>query len=897
MSGDDKTDRARQRQQVLEDRAALVARLQSMPLAMREKPQWLLWKLVTKPGASKPAKVPFYASGQLRGWPNGKPRDGVATDKQPNVEQGHELDRAALVSIDEAARLFLAAPAMAGVGFAFLPGDGLVGIDIDGAVDLQSGQVSDLCAKVVDLCASYTEASPSGKGVHIIVAGESPKFKDDLIGLEVYAGGQYFTCTGTHWGGTPAEVMPIDPQVLAYMRELVDASKARQAEEKEAARAAAEAAAPPAPARPVAAPRPGQQTNDFKAVNDAAYQALPVWVPQVFTAARKWRGGYRVTSKALGRDLQEDLQLMPEGIMDFGTDEGLSPIDVVMAWMPGCGAPKDALRWLADVLGMTLSKLPPRRAPQPPAEGSATAPPPPGEEKPPAVQDGPLGEDPPPEAASNVVPLPVREKRPRAPRRGKGDQPPARDVDDEDDDELPARGKIPKDTWELVEGLCQRFALIYSTDQAWDCAELMLVKISAMRLAFGKVAVNLWLSRPAPMRKMIRPADLVFEPGTDVQAPQINMFAGLDLHPVESTAAEVGPMLRLLRHLCSESETPADDVDAVIHWVLCWMALPLQQLGAKMATACVFHGAQGTGKNLFWDVWRDLFGVYGVTVGQTELEDKFNGWVSRKLAILGDEVVSRQEMYHNKNRLKLLVTQQDKFPIRGMQMETRWESNHANVVFLSNDSQPLALEERDRRYMVIYTPLEADSALYEEVRAFKAGGGAAKWLHYLLTYPLGDFTAHTKPIMTQAKMDLIEAAWKPPARFGFEWLEGYLDLKVQVCSAEQAFRAFCRWCDVTRAKWPPDQATFTSELKRWVNERVKRGADGAMEAPRLTYKNIALKDGLTGGRKTVRCWVPKDCKPLNGISEGEWAWEAVRSFENELKAFCRRPGEPDGDDK
>ena len=116
-------------------------------------------------------------------------------------------------------------------------------------------------------------------------------------------------------------------------------------------------------------------------------------------------------------------------------------------------------------------------------------------------------------------------------------------------------------------------------------------------------------------------------------------------------------------------------------------------------------------------------GVYGITVSQTEIEDKFNGWVSRKLAIVGDEVVSRQEMYHNKNRLKLVVTQGTKFAIRGMMMETRWESNHANVVFLSNESMPLALEERDRRYMVVYTPLEADASLYQRVRAFLAAGG------------------------------------------------------------------------------------------------------------------------------------------------------------------------------
>jgi putative DNA primase/helicase len=929
-AGPSPIDKALQRQARLDERAALVDRLLACtPDAMRALPQWLVWKLIDKPGATKPAKVPFYVNGQLRGWPRGKPRDGKPTDKQPQVEQGAELDRAHLATLDDAVKAFKAGPLWAGIGFAFLPGDGLVGVDIDGAIDPDTGQVSDLCAKVVDLCASYTEASPSGKGVHIILQGETPKFKDDAIGLEVYAGGQYFTCTGRHWPGAPAQVQPLDPDVLAYMRELVDDSKARQAAAKEAEQLAARAAAPPpAPRAATAAPgaagrhaAPGQQSNDFKRVNDEAYQALDRWVPRVLPDAVPWRGGYRISSKALGRTLQEDLQLMPEGIMDFGEEQGLSPIDVVLKWLPGMASPKDALHWLAAALGITLQRPVAQRPPdqrRPPSSGApATTSPPPtphpheaGTQAP--VQDGAPGDDPPPAdlpegqaAASNVVPLLGRDARPRAPEQGEGDAAAPAAEGDAGGGKRKAKGTIPPETWELVNSMAQRFALIYSTEHAWDRAKLLLVKISAMRTAFGKLAVNLWLDAKLSGRQMIDPVDLVFEPGQDVPAPQINMFAGLDLEPVPCKDAEVEPMLKLLRHLCSESETAADDVDDVMHWVLCWQALPLQNLGVKMATACVFHGAQGTGKNLYWDVWRDLFGVYGVTVGQTELEDKFNGWVSRKLAILGDEVVSRQEMYHNKNRLKLLVTQQDKFPIRGMNMETRWESNHANVVFLSNDSQPLALEQRDRRYMVIYTPLEADSPLYDAVRDFKAAGGAAKWLHYLMHYPVGSFTAHSKPLMTGAKEALIEAAWKPAARFVHEWLSGLLDLRVQVCSAEQLYRVFKRWCDMTGAKWPPDQASFTSEVRRWVNERVKRGADGKLEAPRLHYKNIALKEpppeadsagrpskrpAMAPARKTVRCWLPDGTGPTEGVSEGAWAGEAVQSFETEVYRFCRRPG-------
>lgn len=451
----------------------------------------------------------------------------------------------------------------------------------------------------------------------------------------------------------------------------------------------------------------------------------------------------------------------------------------------------------------------------------------------------------------------------------------------------PAPEKKSDEFWAQIDRLAERYSLIYGTDQCWDHIKRVLIKIAHMRLAHGSDPIKFWLARPS--RRMVDLADLVFEPGQDVPAHQINMFGGLAIQPSKCDSKAVEPMLALIRHLCSGSGESADDVDAVVHWVLCWMSLPLQQLGTKMQTALVFHGAQGTGKNLFFDLWRDLYGDHGITVGQTEIEDKFNGWISRKLAIVADEVVSRQEMYHKKNTLKSVVTQEKKFPIRGMQMETRWESNHANVVFLSNESMPLALEERDRRYMVVYTPLEAEEAVYTAVRDFKAAGGLEKWLHYLQTYPVGDFGAHTKPLMTRAKERLIELNWKSSERFAHEWLNGFLPLPVRVCSAGQLYRAFRRWADQTGEKWPPAQPLFTGQVERWINERVGRDASGRREPPALVYKVVALKDAV-GNRKSVRCWLPTGSGPAEGVTEGEWAAASVDAFDADVDRFCRRPG-------
>lgn len=447
-----------------------------------------------------------------------------------------------------------------------------------------------------------------------------------------------------------------------------------------------------------------------------------------------------------------------------------------------------------------------------------------------------------------------------------------------------SKKRVSRADWGKVNNLLEHFSLIYGTDTAWDAARCRIIKIATIRLAFGNDEVRMWLNHRD--RRMILPEDLVFEPGDSLPVGKINMWRGFDVEPLPCEADECSPMLELIRYLCSTSADTADGCEQVMEWILRWQAMPLQRPGTKMHTAIVMHGPQGTGKNLYWDVWRDMFGVYGVTVSQTEIEDKFNGWLSCKLAIVGDEVTTRQEMYHNKNRLKLVVTTREKFPIRGMQQETRWESNHANVVFLSNESQPLALEERDRRYLVVYTPIEDDTGLYGRVKTFLAKDGLRKWMYYLRTYPLGDFEEHTKPIMTIAKERLIELGLKPSQRFMAEWVTGLLPLPMQVCSGEQLYRAFRRWADKAGERFPPAQAAFTRDAERYVIEQVEFDKNRRRLEPRLTYKVVQLREP-GGTRRAMRCWLPRGTRPPEGVTEGEWASSGVQAFENAMSRFLR----------
>jgi RepB DNA-primase from phage plasmid len=103
--------------------------------------------------------------------------------------------------------------------------------------------------------------------------------------------------------------------------------------------------------------RSAQDQSKWHKLNSAALAKLEAWVPELFSEAKPYHDGYRVTSASLGRDLEEDLSLTPQGIKDFGVHdlgdkrEGKrTPIDVVMEW--GGKNLVEASIWLRTRLGL-----------------------------------------------------------------------------------------------------------------------------------------------------------------------------------------------------------------------------------------------------------------------------------------------------------------------------------------------------------------------------------------------------------------------------------------------------------------------------------------------------------------------------------------------------------------
>src|SRR5436305_14696389 len=98
------------------------------------------------------------------------------------------------------------------------------------------------------------------------------------------------------------------------------------------------------------------------------------------------------------------------------------------------------------------------------------------------------------------------------------------------------------------------------------------------------------------------------------------------------------------------------------------------------------------------------------------------------------------------------------------------------LVFLSNELQPVFMQDSDRRYMVIRTPTRKSLDYYAAIEEELQADGAAALYQYLLDLDLGDFTAHAKPLETDARSDLIELGRPSAQQFFCEIRDGLVPL-------------------------------------------------------------------------------------------------------------------------
>src|SRR5918998_310196 len=146
---------------------------------IRDLRQWLCWRKEERDG--KPTKVPYSpTTGQRASSTDSDTWSGYQEAVRACKEHGY-----------------------GGIGFVFTKEDDLCGVDLDGCLDPETGELEGWAQEIIEELDSYTEISPSGTGVHVLVRARLPEGRNRKGRFEAYDRGRYFTVTGHHLAGTP----------------------------------------------------------------------------------------------------------------------------------------------------------------------------------------------------------------------------------------------------------------------------------------------------------------------------------------------------------------------------------------------------------------------------------------------------------------------------------------------------------------------------------------------------------------------------------------------------------------------------------------------------------------------------------------------------------------------
>lgn len=301
-------------------------------------------------------------------------------------------------------------------------------------------------------------------------------------------------------------------------------------------------------------------------------------------------------------------------------------------------------------------------------------------------------------------------------------------------------------------------------------------------------------------------------------------------------------LIELMQYLCGNDQGSKESFDFLIKW----MAYPLQNPGAKMQSAVIMHGPQGTGKSMVFKTLARIYGYkgnpylnYSIVLDQKALQSNFNPDWDSKLFILAEEVVNNSDKWQLKNELKELVTGET-IRIEGKFANAVHQRNQMNMAFLSNEGQPIPLDVGDRRHLVIYTPPALDKRFYTELADELKAGGTEAFYDYLLNIDLTGFHEGTQPPMTDAKQRLIDLSAGSEIRFANEWLDGDLGLPICPCLSPDLYSAYQSYCRRNGESRPRTASQFFSQLTHHGFEKKKARVYESPTSTQTHVKNVII---------------------------------------------------------
>ena len=295
-------------------------------------------------------------------------------------------------------------------------------------------------------------------------------------------------------------------------------------------------------------------------------------------------------------------------------------------------------------------------------------------------------------------------------------------------------------------------------------------------------------------------------------------FRGYDYKKLDKVKDEV--IKPFLDHV---HDVIANNNEEVYKYIILWIASILQQPSFKTETALVILGKQGTGKNVFTNVICKLMSRYA-NDNVTSIESvvgKFNAVLENKKLIILNELQSiDSNKYLNSDALKSIITDK-KININQKNEPERLTDNVANFIMVSNNSNPIKIENGDRRYVVTKTSdkHKGDFDYFDSLCESFTSEFYENLFTFFMMIDLKNTNLRKIPT-TESKENIKEASMSSYELFIREYYEEINDI-----SGPDLFNKYNDFVEKNKFK-PCSSRTFTSNIKEFTGPSSTKRING-----------------------------------------------------------------------
>lgn len=313
--------------------------------------------------------------------------------------------------------------------------------------------------------------------------------------------------------------------------------------------------------------------------------------------------------------------------------------------------------------------------------------------------------------------------------------------------------------------------------------------------------------------------DIIFKPNSN-DTKAFNLFKGFKSKKIDFDMKKIEPVLNHIK------EVWANDNKTVYDYIINWFASIIQKPEQKTGVALVFISNEGAGKNIIFDWLKErIFGQYAVNVADIDkIVGKFNNTLSYKLLTLLNEANQVDGNYNKAwDLMKNLITE-NKQIVEKKGVDPFEIDDYNNYLFFSNNSNPVKISGRDRRYMIntCSNKYVGNKKYFIELSDLLNQELADHLFSYLLQYKC--FSLRDIPntdARTEQKINSLSAVNKWLYHKAFDIVETTEDIKM---SSEQIYNIYKEHCE-KEGFIKLSIINFTKDLKKVIEQKVTKNKE------------------------------------------------------------------------